>query len=53
MTETEQICARRDAMFGSPDAGVAMDTSPTTEMILNGADVSSIGLESLALEAVI
>ena len=53
MTETEQICARRDAMFGSPDAGVTPDMTPTTEMILNGADVSSIGLESLALEAAI
>lgn len=53
MTDTEQICARRDAMFGSPDAGVAVDTTPTTEMILNGADVSTMGLESLALEAAI
>ena len=53
MTDTEQICARRDVMFGPPDAGVAVDTTPTTEMILNGADVSSIGLESLALEAAI
>lgn len=51
MTETEQICARRDAMFGSPDAGIVADTAPTTEMILNGAALPEMGLESLALEA--
>lgn len=53
MTETEQICARRDAMFGSPDAGIAVETVPTTDMILSGAELPVMGLESLALEAVI
>lgn len=45
--ETEQICARRNAMFGAPDAGIAPDIMPNTEMILNGAAVPVIeaGLE--------
>lgn len=50
MTETEQICARRNAMFGAPDEGIAADTAPTTEMLLNGAELPEMGLESLALE---
>ena len=53
MTETEQICARRDVMFGSPDAGIAVETVPTTDMILSGAELPAMGLESLALEAAI
>lgn len=51
MTETEQICARRNAMFGAPDEGISPDTTPTTEMLLNGAELPEMGLESLALEA--
>lgn len=50
-TNTESICARRDAMFGSPDAGIEAELMPTTEAILAGAEIPEIGLESLALEA--
>lgn len=50
-TDTESICARRNAMFGSPDAGIEAEMMPTTEAILSGAEIPEIGLESLALEA--
>ena len=50
-TETENICARRDAMFGSPDAGIEPEVMPTTEAILAGAEVPLDGLESFMLEA--
>lgn len=49
--DTESICARRNAMFGSPDAGIEAEMMPTTEAILAGAEIPEIGLESLALEA--
>mgnify|MGYP004628411283 FL=1 len=51
VTDTESICARRNAMFGSPDAGIEAEMMPTTEAILAGAEIPEIGLESLALEA--
>ena len=46
MTETDSICARRDAMFGSPDAGIEPEMVPTTEAILAGADIP---LESISM----
>lgn len=49
--DTESICARRNVMFGSPDAGIEAELIPTTEAILAGAEIPEIGLESLALEA--
>lgn len=35
--ETEEICNKRDAMFGAPDATVEGEAIPDTDMILQGA----------------
>lgn len=34
--ETEQICNKRDAMFGAPDATIEGEQIPDTEMMLQG-----------------
>lgn len=38
-SDTDEICARRDAMFGSADAGIEVQPVPDTELMLQGVEI--------------